>query len=486
MNRLLEIEEFVRGEEIEFLKSNEEETFVRRANYVYPTNSQYIRDLIAFAHKTAFGRFPKRSQVNEYIYGLEVLARNQGQECQLFLRVAQTEENFWYDLGGSTVKIGPNGWEIVENAPVYFKRYGNAAPQVAPQSGNSSLVDVLNFVNLTSNEDQLLFLAYLVSCFIPNIAHPIPVFFGEKGGAKSTAMRILRRLVDPSNKELMVLPKNQNDLAQVLAHHYMPAFDNMNKLTSTLSDVLCGAVTGGSIAKRKLYTDDEDVVIAFKDCVVLNGIDLMVTRSDLLDRSLLFEVTRIDEEHRRVEEEFWNSFQSQRPFLLGAIFDILSGAMGIINAGVTIDALPRMAGFALWGYAIAEAAGFGGVTFLDAYRNNIARVNDYVIEAEPIAEAIVHFMEQQNEWSGYATQLLEALSSQNSGYTLPTRTNLLSQKIRELASNLRVKGIECSFERETTQNKTIIQLRNSAAIPANEGQEITEAWDDGDEILEGV
>jgi hypothetical protein len=464
----INVEEYISEQGIELIKSPEGETYLKKENKLHPTNSQFVRDMFALAHKNAFGTFPKLSQEKEYVRHLELLARSEGREHQLHLRVAAEVDYFWYDLGDKVVKIGAgeSRWEVVENSPVYFRKYGNTSSQKIPvNDDNTQLRNILQFVNLANDEDKLLFQVYLVSCFIPGIAHPIPIFFGEKGAAKSTAMRLLRKLVDPAKEELISLLRSQKDFAQVLAHNYMPAFDNMGKLTPALSDMLCCAVTGGAIHKRRLYTDDDDVVIPFKSCVTANGVNLMATKSDLLDRSILFEVTRIDESQRRTEEEFWELFETQRPALLGAIFDVLSDAMGLMHSGITMPSIPRMADFAKWGYAIAEAAGLGGKDFLAAYSNNINKVHDAVIAEDPVAESIVNFMEQEAEWSGYATALLGVLSAKNPTYILPKLPNALSRRIKEIASNLRAKGIDCEFTKDTTENKTKIKLSHINVSP---------------------
>jgi hypothetical protein len=462
-NQSIEItaKEYINERGIELIKSPEGETYLKKENKLYSTNSQFVKDMVNAIHITAFGTFLKLSQEKEFIRQLGIWARICGQEHQLYLRVAAEGDHFYYDLGDRAVEIGPSEskWEVIENAPVYFRKYGNTAPQETPtKDGKLQLAQILKFINLANDDDKLLFLVYLVSCFIPGIAHPIPIFYGEKGAAKSTTMRILRKLVDPAKQELMVLPKNQNELAQLFAHNYMPAFDNMDKLTSALSDMLCCAVTGGAIHKRKLYTDDDDVVIPFKSCVTANGVNLMAAKSDLLDRSILFEVTRIDESQRRTEEEFWEAFEIQRPALLGAIFDALSDAMGLMRSDITMPSIPRMADFAKWGYAIAEAAGLIGKDFLAAYSNNINKVHDAVIAEDPVAEAIVNLMEEKVEWSGYATELLKLLSVKKPTYILPKLPNALSRRIKEIASNLRAIGIECKFTKDTTANKTIIKL----------------------------
>jgi len=73
----------------------------------------------------------------------------------------------------------------------------------------------------------------------------------------------------------------------------------------------------------------------------------------------LISLERIPEELRREEEELWPQFEEVLPTILGGAFDILSRAMAIQPA-VHLATKPRMADFAVWGYAIAEAAGWGG------------------------------------------------------------------------------------------------------------------------------
>jgi len=501
-NTVIDIEEFIRDKALSLVKTTDGDTYVNNGHRLYPTMSQYIRDLLFVEHKIKTGKIAKINQLKDYIHHIEVLTRQNSNEISLHLRVAKDSSFFYYDLGEQVVKVDGSGWEVVSNSPIYFKRHNNMEQQLIPQNSDVKLDELLNFVNLVEESSKILFMVYLVTCFIPDIAHPIPVFHGEKGAAKSTALRLLRKLVDPARQELMVLPRGQNELAQILSHNYMPAFDNLDKLSSNVSDLLCCAVTGGALHKRKLYTDRDDVIIPVKSCVTLNGVNLMATRSDLLDRMLLFEVTRIEEEQRRTEEAFWEAFEEKKPFILGAVFNVLTGAMQLMASGVTVERLPRMADFAKWGYAIAEVAGFGGDMFLDAYRNNISMVNDEVIGSDPVAEAIVTFIEENNNWRGHATELLKLLMTQNPTYNFPKLPNALSKRLKEISSNLRAKNMECIFSTDTQSNKTIIELKrinynivNISAAPETNTEELEQQADDsgnrdtgdgGDELVETV
>ena len=80
----------------------------------------------------------------------------------------------------------------------------------------------------------------------------------------------------------------------------------------------------------------------------------------------MFNLERITSENRKTEEDFWQEFEAQRPYIFGAMLDVLSKALAIYPT-VKLDKLPRMADFCKWGYAVAEAAAIGGDVFLEGY-----------------------------------------------------------------------------------------------------------------------
>ena len=57
-----------------------------------------------------------------------------------------------------------------------------------------------------------------------------------------------------------------------------------------LSDALCRLATGGGHSARTLYTDLEEISLAVKRPVILNGIEDVATRPDLAERALQIEL----------------------------------------------------------------------------------------------------------------------------------------------------------------------------------------------------
>ena len=103
---------------------------------------------------------------------------------------------------------------------------------------------------------------------------------------------------------------------QKLSHHWAALFDNVAGLSGWQSDALCRAVTGEGFSKRQLYTNDEDIIYHFQRIIGLNGINVVATRADLLDRGILIGLERISPDQRRDEEEMEAAFQEARPYIL--------------------------------------------------------------------------------------------------------------------------------------------------------------------------
>ena len=200
-------------------------------------------------------------------------------------RVMQSDNAFWYNLSNddwSAVKITNEGWTTVDNPPILFRRFRHQNSQVHP-SAEGDIKRILKYINL--QENHTLFLCWLVCCFVPNIPHAMPIFFGEKGAAKTTACTLLKKLIDPSALETLTIQRNPRSLAVNLQQHWFLPFDNVSRIDEETSDTLCRAIKGGGIQQRKLFTDSDDYIFTFQKCLALNGINNVANRPDLLDRA---------------------------------------------------------------------------------------------------------------------------------------------------------------------------------------------------------
>ncbi|MFH0813442.1 MAG: hypothetical protein V2A69_11485 [Pseudomonadota bacterium] len=406
--------------------------------------SKKVRQYLARLLYRSEGSAPNNEALSQALNVLEAKAGFDGPQKKLYNRVARIDDAFFYDLAdeGKAVKITKEGWTI-EQAPILFRRYSHQQPQVIPKKGGDPW-QVLDFLNV-SKENELLILIYTVSCFVPDIAHPIFHPHGAQGSGKTCLFKIIKRLCDPSSIETIITPKDRPELVQVLAHHYICLFDNVSGLSDWMSDILAQACTGGAFTKRMLFTDDDDVNYNLRRCIGLNGTGTIVVKPDLLDRTILIQLERIEADKRKEERELWERFEKVKPEILGGIFDTLALAMKIFPSAKP-HSLPRMADFSRWGFAIAEAFGINGENFLRAYQKNIEKQNEEVVQGNTLMQAVLNFMEDINEWEGTVSEAYDLLCNQiklsRDDSTFPKHANKLRKHLNRIKANLLDFGIQ--------------------------------------------
>jgi len=80
--------------------------------------------------------------------------------------------------------------------------------------------------------------------------------YGAPGTAKSTATKMLRRLLDPQPGVTQSLNEhNVDDLGLTCVMQWIPCFENISRLEPEVQDVLCALTTDLAAKSRKLYTD---------------------------------------------------------------------------------------------------------------------------------------------------------------------------------------------------------------------------------------
>jgi hypothetical protein len=213
-----------------------------------------------------------------------------------------------------------------------------------------------------------------------------------------------------------------------------------------MSDAICRLATGGGLATRELYTDEEQMMFDAKRPVLMNGIEEIAHRGDLLDRCILLYALQIKPEDRVSESVFWGRFEREHPRILGAVLDAVSVALANFES-VELERLPRMADFARWAVAAEPMFDAAPGAFLEAYEENRAAVNTLALEASAVAVALVGFMKDRAAWQGTAGDLLKLLNDRvdpaiQKARGWPTSGRGMSGALRRAAPNLRAEGMD--------------------------------------------
>lgn len=418
------------------------------------------RDWLSHLFYRSHERPPSAQALQDTLGVLRGQALYDGGRLNAPVRYAGYEGATYLDLGDAdwrAVKIDGEGWEIVGESPVRFRRPRGMLPLPEPERGGdlNVLRDLLN----VDDAAWTLIAGWLVGVMAPAGPYPVLGLHGEQGAAKSSAARLLRSLVDPNVAPLRSEPRDERDLVIAASNGRIVALDNVSSLSANLSDALCRLATGGGFATRELYSDSEEIIFSAVRPAILTGIGEVTTRGDLLDRSILATLNPIPESDRLTEAELEKRWSEAAPVAFGALLDAASTALRRLD-DVHLERLPRMADHARWVTAAEPALGWSAGTYMRVYGEARAAAVETSLDSSSLTEPIRKLAVAGFE--GSATDLLAALDDQvgetvTRSRSWPRSARALSSALRRLAPDLRVEDIEVVFTRNESRRVIAIQ-----------------------------
>jgi hypothetical protein len=369
----------------------------------------------------------------------------------------------WLDLGrtdGQSVRIHPSGWDIATPDPreVCWRRtqLTGELPLPAKDTGGKGIDAFLRLTNFATPDTECLALAWLIGCLEPSVPVPAPFLTGPQGAGKSTAGRMLVRVIEGMSGDLRRAPKDEENLVTAVAAGWVTALDNLSHLTPDLSDAMCCIVTGAENVKRALFTDGDVVRARYRRPLLMTGIDVGVIRPDLAERLLPLRLER--PKVRRTEAELWTEYEEALPVILGSLLDL---AVQVRAAQAETPTDLRMADFAHLCAQLDAATGFGA---LAAYRASLDDLNDDVIEGDLLAQTVLKHASEltagapermtSSEWLHHLSRLYSGEECRPMPKGWPTTGKVLSDRLKRLQPTLAARGVLIDWGR-TKQGRYI-------------------------------
>jgi hypothetical protein len=192
-----------------------------------------------------------------------------------------------------------------------------------------------------------------------------------------------------------------------------------------------------------LYTTADPVFFNRCHPIMINGIENVITKSDLLSRAIVLHFTKIQDKDIKDRGLLLSEFESSQPKLLGAMLDAVSAALRNKNT-TALPAKSRMADFCTWVAAGCGPLGFTTQEFLAAYKRNRLESHFVALEGSP-ASAVKTLISSLGEWTGILADLLTAINrcvpKDLQGPDWPKSPRHLSAILSRSEANLAAAGI---------------------------------------------
>ncbi len=425
-----------------FFKNQNDELFFLYENDVHISNENNLSKFLLLDFEYTFNR-----SINPNLLLQTVKAEIAFQSIHCTEQLT-TCNRLYFDKNSNTILYylnneNKNSLEISKKSIKYifnefeygiaFESKKHLKKQIFPKSFQMTLKEAIK---------QLASLRKLINTSSSNFALILIYILGGAGTSKSTTTAFLNELIDPSINGIMSLPK-KDDLELVLSNRYFVAFDNIgeNQITKDISDLLCQAVTGATVVRRKKYSDTEETYLKLSNVIVFNGITPNIFKEDLLQRSIVINMNPIDIDKRRLLSDIQEEFRENLPKYLEAIAIVLQHYLRNIDLKITPD-LSRMADFEYAGMIFSKVLFNDETLFSNLYKDNLNQYHEQIIELDSVISYVQEYVELYGDIEGTPTYIFDTMKRRNSSTCPASNANSLLKQIYSKEEELRSIGID--------------------------------------------
>jgi hypothetical protein len=143
----------------------------------WPIPSKRFQSWLRRRYYQATGDAPSAAAPTAALNLLEAQAQFEGPERMVHVRIAEHQGHIYLDLADTAwraAEIGPDGWRVVAEPPVRFRRPPGMLPLPMPQRGGS-LEQLTSLVNLPGRDELVLVTTWLLAALRYGGPYPLLV-----------------------------------------------------------------------------------------------------------------------------------------------------------------------------------------------------------------------------------------------------------------------------------------------------------------------
>lgn len=258
---------------------------------------------------------------------------------------------------------------------------------------------VPNVSNMTVDEATALLASWFMFILLRDAAstRPILTALGPPGAAKTAMFKRVYAMLYGISQEINA-PTTPDDFDHALSEDPLVVFDNADVALRWLPDRLAQASGRTAIKKRKLYTDNEVVLLRRHALVGLTSHNPEFTRPDVADRLMIIELSR----HKVFDDEgpMLRQVVDSRDAIWGGVVRSLQEVFRTPEPHRARVPNLRIQDFATMGLHCADALGLGD-QFIAAIGAASRTATQTVLGDEEVLVTTIQIMLQANKETGF-------------------------------------------------------------------------------------
>ena len=296
-------------------------------------------------------------------------------------------------LDGETITTLPSGEDSV-----FFLDDDVGAP-VNPDIGpHGVLLDTLTNLNfadtpggVSHDQQRMAMIVWIFALAFPDLmpTKPFLLLEGAPGSGKSAAIKLLQVVLTGHKKPIVVQKSREDDFGLILLRAPIALFDNLDSYMDWLPDALCAYATTGVWPRRKLYSDNEEIVLRPQAFIaVASKNPASFRREDTADRCI---VLRLERRAEFVREELLEAqILADRPRLFGEYLHYVNEIVKTIRSGVFAETTEthRMADFAFFARVVGHVLGWEERAIADMIEAMQRERDAFIMEDDSLAEVL--------------------------------------------------------------------------------------------------
>lgn len=252
---------------------------------------------------------------------------------------------------------------------------------------------------ITPEQQRMALTIWLFAVAFPDLmpTKPILLLEGERGSGKTSVVTNLQLVAQGVKQPITLRRDGEGDFGVQLLRNPIALLDNQDTYIDWLPDAICAYATGAVWEKRKLYTDDESVVIRPQAFIAASSRNpTSFRRDDVIDRCVILRFDRRTTFTRMAKLE--RQIIADRARLLGEYIWYVGRIVDVLREGAhdnDADEKYRMADFVSFGRVVGRVLGWAQDAVDDLMRALQAERDAFLIENDTLVELLGEWLLQQ-------------------------------------------------------------------------------------------